>query len=126
MRIARINELPPEAEVLLQKTIDETPACSETIESIKQDVATGESVLYLISEDEKIYAVMLGNLIEAEKRYFNVYLLGGTQIEKWKDELLAFIKTILAYTDSQLLIITRKGWKKIYPELREIGSVFVL
>lgn len=124
--ITQVHELPPEAEILLQKTIEETPACVETIGSIMEAVRTEQGFLWLIHENDKIYGAMFAHFIEAEKRYFNVVTLGGVEMEKWQEELLAFVKRIKKETDSTMIIVTRKGWKKIYPELKEIGSVFIL
>lgn len=126
IKIIRSPELSSEAASLLQKTIDETPACDETIEDLRAVVKAGESLLFLISDKNILLAAFLGHFIEAEKRYFNVYLLGGDKMELWKDDLLAYLKHFTKTTSSELLLITRKGWKKIYPELKEIGSIYIL
>ena len=118
------RKLTPEIEELLQKTIDETPACTETIETIKRDIETEQAMLFVLDDQ----AAFMCHFVPAECLYLNVSLLGGREntMHQWKDELLDFIKSITKASNSKLLIITREGWKKIYPELKQIGAVYTL
>jgi len=121
--IQRVRNITPQLASLLQKTINETPACIETLEDIEANVASGSE--WLFASDNVVF---LCHLIQAETLYLNVSLLGGKDdtLHLWKDELLALIKTLTKETNSKLLIITREGWQRVYPELKQIGCVFTL
>lgn len=126
VNIMRSFIITQEAEKMLQKTINKTPACVETIESVRDAVDSGEGLLFLITENDDLLGVMFANFVpnpNKGKDIFNVVLFSAKKFKKWKYDLWNFVMLLLKQTNAQLVLVTRKGWGKIYP-LKEVGSVY--
>lgn len=118
--ITRITWIPQQAEAWLQKTIDETPACVETLETIRYGVQTGAGFLYVVHEDGELYGVIYAS---TEDNLFSFSLLGGKEFAKWKETLRQWTYKIKA-EGFRVIFASRKAWKRVFPELKEIAVVY--
>lgn len=127
-RIKRSFQIPQTAIEYLENTIKCSPECVETIESITEAIDTGAGMLHLVENDGDIYGAIFSTIVPNPngKDIFNVVVHGGKEQKAWKKELLQFIRDMTRATNTNLVIISRKAWKKLYPELKIKGYVYTL
>jgi hypothetical protein len=127
-QITRSFLIPPIALKYLEKTIKKTPGCVETIESVIEGMDSNQGFLYLVKQDEEIFGAIYAAFVPNPngKDIFNLILLGGKSLREWKEDLRFFVKKTIRETNTDLCIVTRPAWGKYYPELKHVGSVYML
>lgn len=125
--IKRSFLIPPIAIKYLQDTISNTPGCIDTVEEIIEAIDSGAASLFLVEKNTEVYGVIFATIIDNPngKNILNG-IMGGKNLKLWKNELLEFLRELTKITDTELCLITRKGWQRIYPEFRITGYVYTL
>lgn len=124
--VSMTNQITPEITSYIQKAIDETPVCVDTIEEVMYGLNTGKVSLFTIKLDDELYGVMVAGLMRKDKNYFNIIYLSGKDIKLWKDEFQKWVISTIKTLDATLVVIGRKGWDRVFPVLKEVGSIFTL
>lgn len=124
-QITRSFIIPPKAIEYLQKAIDSDPICLERIEDVIDSIDTGHGVLYLIANTQ-IYGSIFCTIVSNPrgKNILNVVLLGGRDFHLWSHIIFPFFKDLTEATNTELCIIGRKAWGRIYPGLKTVGYVY--
>lgn len=116
------------AKKFLQESIDRPPGSVESIESIQLAIETKAGALFEFTKGSELYGVILISWQPntSGKQYLNINILGGKEVRQWRGSLSKFIIELVRLTDSQLSFVSRKGWEKLFPELKVIGSMYTL
>ena len=87
----------------------------------------GESMLFTIDDGSSIVgATVVTHEIHPRKKYLAVHLLGGVQMKEWVDMVRKELKGLakgLGYDG--LSLMGRKGWTKIFPDLKNERVVLI-
>ncbi len=122
VKIERAYTISPLARKYLQESIDRPPGSVETLESIEEAVKTEAGYLIEFSDKELLGVLLLS----FEKPHININLFGGKDIMKWRDHLIDFIQSLCNDSGLTAVFASRKGWEKIFPELKVIGALYAL
>lgn len=120
MQILPTKEFTPEAVYFLKRTKEKDRMGAETVESIIEYVENDKAIMYYFYE-EGLYGVLIVTVVEG---YLTILTLGGREIKKWKNELETLLRKALKATNTKLLFVSRKGWRRLFPCLTEIGAVY--
>lgn len=64
--------------------------------------------------------------IERFAESLNVVLLGGDDLMAWRDDLTAFMKSLLeAEGVAYLCVLGRYGWHRVLKDLTPLGTIFI-
>jgi hypothetical protein len=120
--------LTDEIKTILQKTLDEDPLCIDSLEQIEASLAAGNCIGFAVKTSDKIYgaAIISFEKNTQDKLLMNLSLLGGEDVRLWINTLMDFLLSVRDQTNSKLIIASRCGWKKVYPRLRVIGSIYTV
>lgn len=104
----------------LQKAIEKNPLSGDpTIWDILDDCRKGDGEIYTFSKG--------AFYLEYHPKLINVALLGGDDIDEWKNEFSAFVKNIMKKKNiKHLSVIGRSAWHKIFKELKPIGMFYIM
>lgn len=131
MRITRIEPeaidyLPYEAMEYLRMA--ESHSCGDlSVEDACQMARQGISQIFIVTDNELLacFCAVYGQ--GRNGRILDIALLGGKNARKWKSQVREFcINLAKSECCTQLMIIGRKGWGKIFTELQPIGMVYSL
>lgn len=117
------KEFTPEAVYFLKRTIEKDELGAESLPSIIEAVEKDAAIMFYIKEYDELFGVLVLAMSE-DKKFLNVVSLGGKRLGKWRKELRDFVVNIAEKTQTRIVIISWTGWKKIFPELRVVGSVY--
>lgn len=125
--ISITTEITPEIVHYIKKGIDEIPYCTETLETIEKAVVHNQGNIYTIKLGNELYGVMVTSFIRAEpKNLLNLFLLSGKDMSLWQDQYYDFVVETIKLLNARLIVTGRKSWKRIFPTLEEVGTVFML
>jgi|SRR6185369_7467479 len=118
--------LPLEAELMIRRAVRRTPCNILGEDEVLERVKLGLGSLYLVKDNHKLIGIVhLFWFIGVKEKILNIELVGGNGIHNWKDELRKFIRQLMTHNNVKLLIINgRKGWGKIFPELKTESTTF--
>lgn len=121
-----VSQLPYIVRHYLEITAKHDPLCELNPIDILVGASTGEGLLCLVSNSDQILGVIY--YLKAQhgrSEVLNIATLGGKNIELWLKELFDFSYS-LAQTLSceKVIIMSRIGWQKKYPQLKVIGSIY--
>lgn len=88
---------------------------------------TGQGEIWAVCEKDAVLGAFFINFVTNETgRYVNLPLLGGKNMDHWKEALSQFLnqrcrdEKAVAFT-----LLGRPGWKKAFPELEHAGCVMI-
>jgi len=124
----KVIALPPEAALVLwndcvpelARAIEQHPAeWFESLDEMRESVATGERMLIQVLEAGEVLAVALVEFQELrDGKCLHVRYLGGHRMDEWLDEMHARLGEIgRAYGCKWVGMIGRYGWKRALAEL---------
>lgn len=119
---ASVDYLPEKAVSYLDEAAKHPPACEINATEALNLARVGYIDIYLVLRDRKLTGALC---LMANKGVLDIILLGGEQMVAWKDDLRAFIIDIMRKTGCKTLSVTgRKGFMRLFPELRPTGIVY--
>lgn len=125
-QIIKVDELPADAEIYIEKALAENIGSIETLESLKLAALSFKGNFFLIKSDEEILGAFFANIEGEAQNYINIIALGGRQMNKWKDVLFNYMSEMGRLNNAKIMLMGRNGWGRIYPKLKRVRSVFVL
>lgn len=94
---------------------------------IINNLLSGESLLFTIDDGASfVGATVVTHEIHPRRKYLSVHLLGGIHMREWADMVRKELKGLargLGYDG--LSLIGRKGWSKIFPDLKNERIVLI-
>lgn len=94
---------------------------------IVNSLILGESMLFTVDNGSAfVGATVVTHEIHPRKKYLAVHLLGGVQMKEWVDVVRKELKGLakgLGYDG--LSLMGRKGWIKIFPDLKNERVVLI-
>ena len=94
---------------------------------IINSLLSGESMLFTVDNGSAfVGATVVTHEIHPRKKYLAVHLLGGVQMKEWVDVVRKELKGLakgLGYDG--LSLMGRKGWTKIFPDLKNERVVLI-
>lgn len=110
------DELPPAAVKFLHDAYLASPAQDQNFWEI---LRLGH--IYIFESDHVVGAMC----IETAPGLVNIVLLGGENIDTWKDDFLAWGNDYIARNRvEKVLILGRSGWGRMFKSLKVIGTLY--
>lgn len=105
------------AEPLLERSLPYST--TGTLDELKEDFYNRRRLLWLIGEDDTIYAACMSSV--TEDGTLMIENCGGESVDKWLPEVWKTFQRYAELSDlNQLKIVGRKGWLKL---LRQYGDI---
>lgn len=122
VRFERVSYNNPIARQFLQSAIDKPPKSRHTLE----EMLSGGDVYMAIDGDEFVGAFYVDIIPMAVGNAMNIPALGGKRLDVWQDDFREFVKELMNRNGiNDLYLLTKKGWGKIFPELAELGTLYL-
>lgn len=121
-----VDFLPSAAIELLDKACQRTPANILPLEEILARAKMGIGQIYIINDGHKLLGILYLMIFpNATGGVLNIPMMGAKNLMAWKDDLRNFVRKVVINNNiKDLCIITRPGWGKLFPELKESGTVY--
>lgn len=96
------------------------------VENILNNYDEKHGLLIIVNiEDHTIGAIYLTFTFQENVKVMTSVLLGGDRFNEWTSQLSDFYyKTAADNNCSEFMLMGRKGFKKYFPELQEVATVF--
>lgn len=120
-----VNELSIQAMGYLDRAIKRTPASTSRLDvTLKMAQTYGD--VYVVMEDKIMMgAVYLLTYNTDEGKVISPVLVGGIKLSHWQNDLHDFlIGQAKAINAVAIKFIARKGWHKMYPMCKNIGTIY--
>lgn len=116
-------ELWPHVQGWMKAALDRTDL--GLLSDLEVDVLTGRALLWLVGDDKTITCAAVTQIQQSQaSKVCMVLTCGGSRIRNWSHLLSGVEEYARGEGCDSVRFIGRKGWKRIYPEYREIGVVF--
>lgn len=123
-----VDCLPNEALAYLDDGLKSSPTSDLMLKDVISFAKNGVGDIILVSFDSKISGAAFFMYGEGYNgKILGVVTLGGDNFNEWKKQIYDFTKELAKLKGcSQIMLITRNGWGKIFPDLQAIGTVYKL
>ena len=123
-----VDFLPIQALKYLDDGLRKSPTSDLTLKHAISDAKNGFGEIILAIVDEKISGAAYFSYGEGENgKILCVTSLGGDNFKDWKQQIYDFTKELAKTRGcAMIMLITREGWGKIFPDLQPIGTVYKL
>lgn len=110
----------------LDDAIKRTPGNVTKLETVLSNIKNKNGDLFLIEEDCRTIGIVY-MIYYRENKILCPVLVGGIERKKWQPELQVFLVNMATNIKAKTIqFVARKGWKKLYPVCRDIGTVYEL
>lgn len=125
-RRVQVDELDPKAVHYLSEAVRRTPASTDRID-ITLEMAKKYGELYQVYDGELCGAVYVLTYNTKDGKVLSPVLVGGKSLSHWQQDLHDFLVGEANKLDAVAIrFIARKGWGKLYPMCRNIGTIYEL
>lgn len=109
------------------KIASETPPVSDfTFRDAMEQALIGECFIYTAMDDKPLFSMVLKPYETTSGKTLNVVLIGGGDVKPWKKQTKEHVVKIMKSVGAKnLCIVGRMAWARVFPELKEIGTIFV-
>lgn len=115
--------LPVEAFEFLRKAA-ENNNYFEVSDALRQSRNGVGKIFCVYNEKKLVGSFFLNFKTNHIGRIINLVLLGGMEIEKWKDDLSAFLNDFCKKNKAtEFMLLGRRGWERMFPELEYVSCV---
>lgn len=83
--------------------------------------------VHLIYQKKALKGAFFANFRTEPKKgiIYNIVLLAGDDMEMWKNDIYRFwYAKALSLSASEVILLGRRAWGRIFPDLEEIGTIF--
>lgn len=120
------ESLPKEALEFLNSLNGIAISCEFTTEDIIRKTKEEKGYLFLIKIRGEIFGIFYFIFKSPENIYLDIQVLAGKKMPLWKDSFMAFVKNLMRNAGCEEVWITgRKGFEKVFPELKPVGTIYV-
>lgn len=125
-RRVTVEQLDPKAKHYLSEAVRRTPASTDRID-ITLELAKKYGEIYQVYSGELTGAVYILTYDTKEGKVVSPVLVGGKNLSGWQKNLHDFLINEASKLDAVAIrFIARKGWGKLYPMCRNIGTIYEL
>ena len=119
--------LPAKAITYLDAALRRTPANCDTLPEILASLPQSMAQIYLIYDGEEMMgATILQQYDASDGKVLSPLLLGGRHISSWRGAYQAWLSSMADSMNASIEFIGRRGWGKLFPMYKEIGTVYHL
>lgn len=110
----------------IENAVKRTPANTAKSSVVLRNIRNNKGDLFLILNNyNTVGIVYVLTYSTAEGRIICPVLVGGENIKEWHDDLRKFLIGLKQRSKAIAInFIARKGWERLYPECRNIGTIY--
>lgn len=113
------------ARAFIEEAGKEPHTCNMTLQEMIEQSYEQKCFIYLAIMEKPVGVMVLKPF--PEEGTLNAVLLGGDKMLEHKNEVMAHaVKMMKKLQANSLIVIGRKGWAKVYPELEFQGIIYSL
>ena len=120
--------LPPQALTYLENGLKQSPTSDLMLNELIDLAKNGIGDIILVTITGKVAGAAYFQVGEGYGgKILGIVTLGGDKFLEWKPQIYDFAKEFSKNRGcNQIVLITREGWGKIFPDLQPIGTVYKL
>lgn len=120
---AMAEDLWPHVRAMARAALDKTDL--GLLSDLDTDVLSGRALIWVVSGGKRIHCAAVSQIQNTQaSKVCMILTCGGSEIKSWAHLLSGVEQYAREEGCDCVRFIGRKGWKRIYPEYREIGAVF--
>lgn len=125
-RRVTVDELDDKSKHYLSEATRRTPASTDNID-ITLEMAKKYGEIYTVHNGELTGAIYVLTYNTKEGKVLSPVLVGGKNLGKWQSDLHDFLVGEASKIKAVAIrFIARKGWQKMYPMCKNIGTIYEL
>ena len=120
--------LPQQALAYLENGLKSSPTSDLTLNELIDLAKNGLGDIIVVSFDSKIVGAGYYQVAEGyEGKILGIVTLGGDNFSEWQQQIYDFTVELAKKRGcGQIILITRVGWGRVFPDLQAVGTVFRL
>src|SRR6185503_1418195 len=110
----------------IENAVKRTPANTAKTQEVIKNIRSNYGDLFLVLNNYRTTGIVYIHTYYTDNgKVICPVLVGGEKIREWQPNLRTFLIEMKERTNAfSIDFIARKGWHKLYPECRNIGTIY--